>query len=368
MTDRRYGAGERLLQSGRPKQALAAFLAAVTKSPDNPSVWLRVADAAFLSGDGARAARACARAYALGGGNDLLRRALQAWLLAGDEASARRALAGLAGGEAAFWRAVLACRASRWSEARRLFLSAAGADPARLAQRAGLFAAWAGHRVASGQMTKSPRGISIVGLGWKRPRQATVGALDALAGCRSLVAVANTLDDATRDLLCLFRAPVSAVAFRGSEAEAQRAAQRALSAANAGPAGTVTRGNPLVYGRFAARLVALARARGIACRILPGVSSYEGLAAEDRPVPGTPLGLEVRGVHDAAVEGGRALVVFTPRARARAVLPRRPAVWLASEGPESAASARLSPAAAAAMVARGGVGGILYYPPRRHPR
>ena len=50
MTDRSYAAGERLLQSGKPKQALTAFLAAVKKSPDNPSVWLRVADAAFLSG------------------------------------------------------------------------------------------------------------------------------------------------------------------------------------------------------------------------------------------------------------------------------------------------------------------------------
>jgi len=357
MSDR----GERLLQRGRPAEACAAFTAAAKKDPSNPSLWLRVADAAFLAGRAANAARAAARAHALGGGDDTLRRALQAHLLAGDEASARRALKGRAGAEAAFWLAVLACRAARWAEARRLFLEAAAADPERLAERAGLFAAWAGHRAAGVARRSEARGISIVGLGWKRPRQATVGGLDALAGCRKLVAVANTLDDATRDLLCLFRAEVSAVAFRGSEAEAAAAARRALRAAAAGPAGTVTRGNPLVYGRFAARLVALARAKGLPVRVLPGVSSYEELAGVDRPGPEAPLGLELRNSHDAGTPGARAMAVFTPYSRSKGALPHRPALWFSSEGLARAPITRVSAAEAASMLARGGAPGILYY-------
>ena len=331
--------------------------------PRNPSLWLRVADAAFLSGDAERAADAAGRAHGLGGGDDLLRRALQGRLLAGQEAAARALLSGLAGAEPDFWRGVLACRAGRWTTARALLLAAAAADPARLAERAGLFAAWASHRAAGGKRP-ARRGIVIAGLGWRRPRQTTVGALDALASCRRLVAVANTLDDATRDLLCLFRARVTAVAFRGSEAEALKAARTAVAAARTGPAGTVTRGNPLVYGRFAARLVALARARKIPFEVLPGVSSYEGLAAEGRPAPGSPLGLEVRGVHDLAGAGARAAVVFTPRSPTNAAPPRASALFLASEGGMTA-PARVSAAKAAEMIRRGGAPGILYYLPGR---
>jgi hypothetical protein len=377
--DRDAGRGERLLASGRHAKAAAAFRAALRRSPDNPSVWLRVADAEFLAGRPAAAARAARRAHELGGGPDLLRRRAQAALLAGDEASVRRALARAAPaerGEAAFWRAVLACRAGRWAEARRLFLAAVTADPERLAERAGLLAAWAGHRAAGAPRPPRGRGVVIAGLGWRRPRQATVGALDALSACRSILAVANTVDDATRDVLCLFRARVRAAVFRGTEAEASRAASRALAAGTRARSGTVTRGHPLAYGRFAARVVAGARARGLPLEVFPGVSAFEGLAAEARPAPGAPLGLELRGAFSAADrDPSRAAMVFTPTARAGALalaraLPRSSGrlLWLASEGPSAAVPQSPSPEGLRAALRAGAPPGILYLPPRRPSR
>src|SRR5436190_288020 len=164
-----------------------------------------------------------------------------------------------------------------------------------------------------------------------------------LGGCRRIFIVANTLDDDTRDVLCLFRARVEAVVFRGTESEAEAAALKTILAAAKERAGTVTRGNPLVYGRFAARLTAAARARGIPVRVFPGVSALEGLAAAARPEPGAARGLQVRGAFAAAdSDPARALAVFTPRAAAgpralRTALPRlgagRAVWWLAGEGP-----------------------------------
>jgi hypothetical protein len=371
--------GERLLAAGRFPAAAAAFGRALKRSPGNASLWLRAADCAFLNGRPREAAAAAAKARALAGGPDLLRRELQARLIAGDESGARRALGArdLPEGEAAFWRGVLACRAARWPQARKDFLAAVSADPGRLAVRAGLFAAWAGHRAAGAPETPRGRGLVIAGLGWKRPRQASVGAFDALASCRSLFVVANTLDDDMRDVLSLFRADVSAVVFRGSEAEAGRAAKAALAAAARGRAGTVTRGNPLAYGRFAARLVAAARARNIPVEVLPGASAFEGLAAEVRPAPGEPLGLQLRGAFTAAdSDPARALSAFTPtaaagRRRLAKALPRlaagRTLWWLASEGSAAAVPSRTTAARLAAALRAGPAPGILHLSPRRTP-
>ena len=372
--------GERLLQANRFAEAEAAFRAALGAAPENPSLWLRVADCAFLRGDAAGAARAAARAHELGGGPDLLRRRAQAALLAGDEASARRAASarGAPEGEALFWRGVLACRAGNWARARRELLAAVGADPERLAIRAGLLAAWAAHRAAGTPPPPRGRGLVLVGLGWKRPRQASVGALDALASCATLFVVANTLDDDVRDVLCLFRARAVPVVFRGTEAEAARAAGLAVAAAARGRAGTVTRGNPLVYGRFAARLARAAAARAIPLEVLPGVSAFEGLAAEARPAPGAALGLELRGGFSAAdADPRRPLIVFAPsaesgrRALAKA-LPRlargAKVLLLTSEGPSAASSSRLSAARAAAALRSSEKPGILMLPPRRADR
>ncbi len=380
MQDRDSARGERLLQSRRFAAAEAAFRAALKRSPDNPSVWLRVSDCAFLSGDLSAAAVAAARAHELGGGADLLRRRLQSVLLAGDEAGARRALTlkGLPSGEVLFWRGVLAARARRWSSARSLLLSSVSADPERLAVRAGLLAAWAAHRAAGAPPDARGRGVVVVGLGWKRPRQATVGGLDALAGCSRLFVVANTVDDDVRDLLCLFRARVSPVVFRGSEPEAARAAALTVAAGAKGRAGTVTRGNPLVYGRFAARLITAAEDRRIPIEVFPGVSAFEGLAAEDTPAPGSPLGLELRGGFSLGDAGTRRPVVaFAPSALSgrktlAAALTRaaRGATVrvLTSEGPSAAQSSRLSASAAAAALRAESAPAMLMWTPRRTRR
>jgi len=372
--------GERLLAAGRFAAAGAAFAQALKRSPGNASLWLRAADCAFLSGKPRAAAQAAAKARALAGGPDLLRRELQARLIAGDDTGAGKVLASrdLPAGEAAFWRGVLACRAARWVEARRCFLAAVSSDPERLAVRAGLFAAWAGHRAAGVKAAPKARGLVIAGLGWKRPRQATVGAFDALFSCRSLFVVANTVDDDMRDVLSLFRATVAAVVFRGTEAEADRAAKSALAAAARGRAGTVTRGNPLAYGRFAARLVAAAWAKGIPVEVLPGVSAFEGLAAQVRPAPGEPLGLQLRGAFTADdSDPARALSAFTPtaaagRLRLAKALPRlaagRTLWWLASEGPAAAEPARIAAARLAADLRAGPAPGILHATPRRRAR
>lgn len=380
MQDRESARGERLLQARKFSAAEAAFRAALKRSPDNPSVWLRVADCAFLRRDMSAAAKAAARAHELGGGPDLLRRRLQAVLLARDEAGARRVLAapGLPVGEVLFWRGVLSARARKWNAARTLFLSSVQAAPGRLAVRAGLLAAWAAHRDAVAPPDARGRGVVVVGLGWKRPRQATVGGLDALASCARLFVVANTVDDEVRDLLCLFRARVSPVVFRGSETEAARAAGLAVAAGAKGRAGTVTRGNPLVYGRFAARLVSAAEERGVPVEVFPGVSAFEGLAAEETPAPGAPLGLELRGGFSLGDAGTRRPVLaFAPSALSgrktlAAALTRaaRGAMVrvLTSEGPSAAQSSRLSSSAAAAALRAASAPAMLMWTPRRTRR
>jgi hypothetical protein len=176
-------------------------------------------------------------------------------------------------------------------------------------------------------------------------------------------------------VLCLFRARISAVVFRGTEAEASRAAEAALNAAKKGRAGTITRGNPLVYGRFAARLVAGAAKSRIPVEVLPGVSAFEGLAAEARPRPGTPLGLELRGGHCAGdADPARPLIVFAPsaasgRKRLAAALPGlargKTVRVLTSEGSAAAASVLLSPRRAADALRSDAAPAMIWIPPRR---
>mgnify|MGYP001618084812 FL=1 len=182
-----------------------------------------------------------------------------------------------------------------------------------------------------------------------------MAALRALRGAEALYVVCNTLDEPVKDLLALFPGKVRPIVFRGTEAEVAACVRRVFAGFKSGRRlAMVTRGHPLVYGLLATRLVEEARRRGVSCRVVGAVSTFDELPVLASGLPGPRRGLQVRGAFSLdGLDVSLPLVIYSPQAeagkRALAKLRSRypashPCFVLPSSGPRAltALSAPLS--------------------------
>ncbi len=310
--------------------AIRSYGAALSADPGNYAAHLQRSRARLFLGDweGALSDREAAHA-AQPKDAAIRRRLLELLLILGRGEPIRRVLAeaGVGPGTARFWEACLAFKRGDFAAAARGFAAADAAELPDFAELPGLFEAAA--RALAAESVSKARGLCIVGLGYRRLAQATLGGVRALAAAAAIVANAPLIDDDLLLFLGLFPGKLRLVRFRGSAREANAAAAVALLACGARPVVMVTRGHPLVFGPLAVALVRGAARRGVPCRVVGAVSGFEELAAlTPRPAPG-PLGLEVRGCFDLdGADPALPLVAYLPAeeaglARVSRVLARR---------------------------------------------
>jgi hypothetical protein len=174
--------------------------------------------------------------------------------------------------------------------------------------------------------------VDVVGLGYRKVFQMSVGAISALHGARRLALVGNVLDDLVLRLLGLFPVPISFLVFRGTEKEASRGARSVVDSAARERTALVTRGHPLVFGLLAGLIVEKTAASGVPCRVWDGVSGFDELPALCGPSGAKSRGFQVAGAFDSAdCDPELPLVAYLPReerglaALTRALKKLRPA-------------------------------------------
>lgn len=317
------------LDQAQYPQALACLDRVLRLTPRDASVYRRRARVHFVKGDAAAALADLKQAFALAPSDVYLAQELaQAHLLRGDERAALALLDGLElpAGSRDFWLGYRDCRRRRYAEARKRFEAAAAAARGRaddMAEQASLFA-WVARSLEGFKPWPKSQDAEVVliGLGYKQLKQMTLESLQALASCDLLYC--NHSDPKVADFLGLFAAPHEGIVFRGLPEQARTASARVLSGAARGRrVGMVTRGQPLVYGLLAYRIVEGCRRRGIRCRVSSSVSIFDVLPAlaPDRADPG---GLQVRDSFMLEkLDAGSPLIVYMPLAgRDRGTLER----------------------------------------------
>ncbi|MBI3554110.1 MAG: hypothetical protein HY077_16560 [Elusimicrobia bacterium] len=303
-------------------EAEAFFGRAISDEPADPELYKSRSRVRLFLGDAAGAERDGEEAFRRSGARTpFLEFWLQVLLLRGASSSEVESLlsrAGLSPAAKAFWRACFACRRKKHAAARAGFERAAAlaGEDLGLADLARLF------RCAVMALTEGapprPRGpeLAMVGLGYRKVLQMSVGGVRTLAGQDVLAVVCNAADDLVLRFLGLFGVPIKFLVFRGTEAEARRGTQALLKeCAGRRRAALVTRGHPLVFGLLGGLILEEARRRGVPCRVWDGVSGFDELPAAAGIAAGRP-GMQVVGCF-AAGESDRGLpmVAYAPKER-----------------------------------------------------
>jgi len=285
------------LEQAQYAEAAACLSRAARSAPADAEIRRRLSRVYFVEGDLPSARREIEAACRLSPGDAELRQErLRLCLLLDDEAASRSQLREKwPPGVRDFWRAYAACRAGRFAESRRLFAAAEGAcGDERLARTSALYRRVA-QILSEAPKPQPPSGkeLLILGMGFRHPYQVSVEVLRALRGCEEYFC--NLSDSAVVDLLGLFGVPLRTIVFRRSNGQSTSCARIVMRAMKSlGRAGVVTRGQPVYYGRLAARLVRDCAARGIDCRVPPSVSIADLFPSLVGRVRGEALGFQVR--------------------------------------------------------------------------
>jgi tetratricopeptide (TPR) repeat protein len=308
------------LDQAQYAEALSCLDRVLKLTPNDASVYRRRARVNFVKGDVRAACADLKKALSLAPNDVYLAQELvQALLLRGDERAAMSLLAGLElpAGARDFWLGYRDCRHRQYAQAAKRFEACAKASRTRaddMAEQATLFA-WVARSLDGFRPWPKPAQAEVVliGMGYRQLKQMTMESLHALASSDRLYC--NHSDPKVADFLGLFPAACEGIVFRGLPEQARTACKRVLSGTAPGRrVGMVTRGQPLVYGLLAYRIVEACRRLGVNCRVTSSVSIFDvipSLAAERA----APEGLQVRdSFMMEKLEASSPLVVYLPLA------------------------------------------------------
>lgn len=263
------------LDQAQYASAVNCLTRALTLAPRSADILRRRSRAYFVWGRLAPAQRDLEAAARLSPDEQSLREErLRLRLLTGRGPSLKALLGGLPSDAADYFRGYDACRRGRFVEAADYFRAAAGSPRADLAERAPFFAVVA--QVLAelpAKPARARRELFITGLGARHPYHVTREVVEGIRGCDVLYC--NLSDPVVNEFLGLFPIPVKTVVFRDL-AQAEPCAHRVMAGFRRHRrVALVTRGNPVIYGRFAHYLAVFGAQRKIAVTSPPGISLAE---------------------------------------------------------------------------------------------